>query len=63
LDSNGPIQKKRRLNFETTTSRNATTEQALINQRISNFNPERFKTASVRWMAYGNIAYRQIERP
>lgn len=63
LDSNGPIQKKRRLNFETPTSRNVTTEQALINQRISNFNPERFKTALVRWMAYGNIAYRQVELP
>ena len=63
LDSNGPIQKKRRLNFETPTSRNAMTEQALINQRISNFNPERFKTALVRWMAYGNIAYRQVELP
>ncbi|KID82217.1 transposase [Metarhizium guizhouense ARSEF 977] len=42
---------------------NATIEQALINQRISNFNPDQFKTALVRWMAYANIAYRQVELP
>ena len=59
LDQSGPIQKKRRLNFQGSTP--ATIEQALANQRISDFSPERFKTALVRWMAYANIAYRQVE--
>lgn len=59
LDANGPIQKKRRLNFDGMTSKAGTIEQALINQRISDFNPERFKTALLRWMAYANISFRQ----
>jgi hypothetical protein len=63
LDANGPIQKKRRLDFNGGASTNTTIEQALLNQRISSFNPERFKTALVRWMAYANIAYRQVELP
>ena len=63
LDRSGPLQKKRRLNFQGATPVNATIEQALINQRVSNLNPERFKTALVRWMAYANIAYRQVELP
>lgn len=51
LDSSGPIQKKRKINFPDAVSMNTTIEQALINQRISNLNPDQFKTALVRWMA------------
>ncbi|PNP37194.1 hypothetical protein TGAMA5MH_10911 [Trichoderma gamsii] len=61
LDANGPIQKKRRLNFNGSTSTAGAIEQAFVNQRISDFNPERFKTALLRWMAYANISFRQVE--
>ncbi|KAG6979276.1 putative AC9 transposase [Fusarium oxysporum f. sp. conglutinans] len=63
LDANGPIQKKRRLTFNGDTSTAAPIEQALVNQRISDFSPERFKTALLRWMAYVNISFRQVELP
>lgn len=63
LDANGPIQKKRRLTFNGDTSTAGPIEQALVNQRISDFSPERFKTALLRWMAYANISFRQVELP
>ena len=63
LDKKGPTQKKRRLNFEGAALTSRAIEQALINQRISDFNPERFKTALLRWMAYANISFRQVELP
>ncbi|KAI8412297.1 hypothetical protein FOFC_08927, partial [Fusarium oxysporum] len=63
LDANGPIQKKRRLTFNGDTSTAGPIEQALVNQRISDFSPERFKTALLRWMAYANVSFRQVELP
>ncbi|EXU95020.1 hAT family dimerization domain protein [Metarhizium robertsii] len=64
LDSSGPIQKKRKLNFSDATSMNATIEQALINQRISNFNPDQFKTALVELPQFHDLlqlAYADID--
>ncbi|RKL09105.1 hypothetical protein BFJ70_g16721 [Fusarium oxysporum] len=61
LDANGPIQKKRRLTFNGDTSIAGPIEQALVNQRISDFSPERFKTTLLRQMAYANISFRQGE--
>ncbi|PNP54796.1 hypothetical protein FNYG_15600 [Fusarium nygamai] len=63
LDANGPMQKKRRLTFNGDTLTAGPIEQALVNQRISDFSPERFKTALLRWMAYANISFRQVELP
>ncbi|CAI6094604.1 unnamed protein product [Clonostachys chloroleuca] len=63
LDANGPIQKKRRLTFNGDTSTAGPIEQALVNQRISDFSPERFKTTILSWMAYANISFRQVELP
>ncbi|RKL06519.1 hypothetical protein BFJ70_g16998 [Fusarium oxysporum] len=63
LDANGPIQKKRRLTFNGDTSTAGPIEQALVNQRISDFSPERFKTALLHWMAYANVSFRQVKLP
>lgn len=48
LDANGPLQKKRRLTFNGDTSTARAIEQAMVNQQISGFSPERFKTALLR---------------
>ncbi len=59
IGKDGPIRKKRRLEGFQRSSESPL--QAHINRNVDSFNPTRFKRALIRWMAYSNIAFVQVE--
>jgi hypothetical protein len=60
IGKDGPINKKRPLE-EAFQREGESPMQAYINRRVESFNPIRFRTALIRWMAYNNVSFREVE--
>ena len=59
IDENGIIVKRRRI--EEGLKNTTPLEQAVINAQVANFDPQRWKRALVRWMAYDHVKLRQVD--
>jgi hypothetical protein len=58
ISKDGPILKRK---LEEFMKPNESPTQAFYNRRTEGFNPKLFKRSFMRWMAYSNLSYRQIE--
>ena len=60
ISKEGPVHKKRHIE-DAFQRQGESAMQAFINRGVERLNPPRCRTALIRWVAYSNIAFRQIE--